>query len=75
MMKKPKYGAFTMQQQSDARINPFAVQLVAEAHADDPSRFGDETIMVVGRAHNGTAVYMLISTQEPDPEQFAEWPA
>ncbi len=74
MMKAPKYAAVTMQQQSDAGINPFAVTLMAEAHADKPERFGDETVMVTARAHNGTMVYMLISTQQPSPEQFESWP-
>jgi hypothetical protein len=73
-MKAPKYAAVTMQSQSDAGINPFAAQLMAEAHADDPAQWGDETVCVVGRAHNGTHVYMLISTQKPEPEQFKDWP-
>jgi hypothetical protein len=73
-MKKPKYAAITMQEQSDAGINPFAVTLMAEAHADDRKRWGDETVMAVGHAHNGTPVYMLISTQKPEIKQFASWP-
>ena len=55
-MKRPKYAAMTMQKQCDAGLNPFAAQLMAEAHADKPERFGDETGMVVARAHNGTDV-------------------
>ena len=74
MMKSPKYAAVTMQEQGDAHVNPFAVQLLAESYADDPERFKDETVLVVGRAHNGTAVYMLISTQKPEVEQFKDWP-
>jgi hypothetical protein len=73
-MKRPKYAALTMQQMSDAGINPFAAQLMAEAHADKPERFGDETVMVVARAHDGTPVYMLISTRRPTLEQFKDWP-
>jgi hypothetical protein len=73
-VKKPKYAAISMQQQSDGGINPFAVTLMAEAHADDPKRWGEETIMVVGHAHNGTPVYMLISTVMPTIEQFEGWP-
>jgi len=74
MMKRPKYAAITMQQQSDAGINPFALQLMAEAHADDLGKWGDETLMVVAHAHNRTPVYILISTQKPENEQFADWP-
>jgi hypothetical protein len=73
-MKKPKYAAVTMQEQSDAGINPFAVTLMAEAHADDPNRWKDETIMLVAHAHNGTPVYMLISTVPPTVDQFEGWP-
>jgi hypothetical protein len=73
-MKKPKYGIVGMQEQSNAGINPFAAKLMAEAHADDPERWGDETIMVVAPAHNGTLVYMLISTVAPKIEQFEGWP-
>ncbi len=73
-MKKPKYAARTSQEMSDARINPFAVTLLAESFADDPARFGDETVMVVGYTHAGTPVYMLLSTHMPAPEQFRDWP-
>ena len=73
-MKAPKYGAVTMQQMSDAGLNPFAAQLLAEAHADKPDKFGDETIMLVARAHNGVRVYMLLSTRQPTADQFKDWP-
>jgi hypothetical protein len=73
-MKRPKYAAMTMQQQSDARMNPFALQLMAEAHADDKSLFGDETVMAVARSHDGTAVFLLVSTRQPTREQFEGWP-
>ncbi len=73
-MKMPKYAAVTMQKQAEVGMNPFALQLVAEAHADDKARFGDETIMAVSRAHDGTPVYMLISTRKPTKEQFENWP-
>jgi hypothetical protein len=73
-MKAPKYGAATMQAQSDARINPFAVTLIAESFADNPSVFGDETVMVVGYSHKGAMVYMLLSTQQPESWQFSTWP-
>lgn len=73
-MKKPKYAATTMQKQSDAGLNPFALQLIAEAHADDKSRFGDETVMAVARAHDGTPVFILISTRQPTMDQFEGWP-
>lgn len=73
MMKKPKYAALSMQEQSSAGINPFAVTLMAEAHADT-KRWGDETVMVVGYAHDGTPVYILLSTLQPRIEQFAGWP-
>ena len=33
--------------------------LMAEAHADDRRQWGDETVMVVARAHNGTPVYTI----------------
>jgi hypothetical protein len=74
MMKRPKYMALTMQQQIDAGINAFAMQLMAEAHADKPEKWGDETVCLVGHTHSGTLVYMLISTQRPEPEQFEGWP-
>lgn len=73
-MKRPKYAALTMQDQSDARLNPFALQLLAESHADDKSRFGDETVMAIARAHDGTPVFILISTRQPTKEQFEGWP-
>lgn len=74
MMKKPMFAATSMQMQADAGMNPFALQLIAEAHADNPERFKDQTIIAVARAHNGTPVYILISTQKPEAEQFAGWP-
>ena len=74
MMKYPKYAAITMQEQLDHGINAFAMQLMAEAHADDPDRFKDETVLLIGHAHNRTPVYMIISTQKPELEQFAGWP-
>lgn len=73
-MKKPSLAALTMQQMSDAGINPFAVQLLAESFADKPERFGDKTVMVVARAHNDTPVYILLSTEPPTKEQFDGWP-
>ena len=73
-MKAPKYAATTMQTMADAGLNPFAAQLVAEAHADKPERFGDETVMLVARTHNGTPVFMLVSTRQPTKEQFEGWP-
>jgi hypothetical protein len=30
--------------------------------------------MAVARAHDGTPVYILISTRQPTKEQFEEWP-
>ena len=74
MMKKPRYILATMQDQSDVGINTFALQLMAEAHADRPEKFGDETLLLVGHAHNGKPVYMLISTKPPEEEQFKDWP-
>lgn len=73
-MKAPKYAAFGVQEMIDARINGFAMQLMAESHADDPAKFKDETVVLMAKAHNGTPVYMLISTQAPEPEQFKGWP-
>lgn len=73
-MKRPKWAALTMQQQHDAGMNPFALQLIAEAHADDKSRFGDETVAAVAHAHDGTPVFILISTRQPTKEQFEGWP-
>lgn len=73
-MKSPKYAATTMQKQADAGMNPFALQLMAEAHADDKSRFGDETVMAVARSHDGTPVFVLISTRQPTLDQFKDWP-
>jgi hypothetical protein len=74
MMKKPKYAALRTQQQLDAGINGFAVELMAESHADRPERWRDETILLRGTAHNGAYVYMLISTECPELEQFKDWP-
>ena len=73
-MKAPKYAAVTMQKQCDAGINAWAAQLLAESHADKPERFGDETVMIVARAHDGTPVYMLLSTRRPTVDQFEGWP-
>jgi hypothetical protein len=73
-MKAPKYAALGVQEMIDAGINGFAMQLMTESHADKPEKFGDETVVLMAKAHNGTPVYMLISTQPPDPEQFKDWP-
>lgn len=73
-MKLPKYAALDVQTMLGARINGFAAQLMAESHADDASKFGDETVMLMAHAHNGTPVYMLISTRRPEFEQFKDWP-
>ena len=73
-MKRPKYAALGVQEMIDAGINGFAMQLMAESHADKPDKFGDETVVLMAQAHNGTPVYMLISTQAPDPAQFKDWP-
>ena len=64
-----------MQKMLDSRLNGFGAQLLAESFADDPAKFGDETVLLMAKAHNGTPVYMIISTQKPDLEQFANWPA
>ncbi len=74
-MKFPRYAATTMQKIGDAGLNPFAAQLLAEAHADKPERFGDETVMLVAHAHDGTPVFMLLSTRQPTLDQFKDWPA
>lgn len=73
-MKRPEIVLKSMQSQNDARLNPFAIKLLAESFADVPERFGDKTVVVTGRAHNGTVVWMLISTQQPDAVQFENWP-
>lgn len=73
-MKAPKYMALGVQKMIDAGINGFAMQLMAESHADDPAKFGDETVVLMAKAHNGTPVYMLISTQAPSLDQFKTWP-
>lgn len=73
-MKRPKFAALGVQEMLDTGLNGFAMQLLAESHADDPERFGDETVMLMAKAHNGTPVYVLISTQMPDLEQFDGWP-
>jgi hypothetical protein len=74
-MKAPRYAALGVQEMIDAGINGFAMQLMAESHADNPDKFKDETVMLMAKAHNGTPVYMLISTQAPDLDQFKGWPA
>jgi hypothetical protein len=73
-MLKPKYAATSGQTQSNVGINPFAVTLIAESFADDPARFGDQTVMVIGHTHSGKPVYMLLSTRMPTVEQFNTWP-
>lgn len=73
-MKRPKYAALTKQDQANIGLNPFAIELMAEAHADKPPAFGDETVMLTASAHNGTIVYMLLSTRRPTLEQFEGWP-
>lgn len=73
-MKAPKYMSSTMQRTSDARLNPFAAQLLAESFADEPARFGDETVLIVARAHKGTPVFLLLSTRQPTKDQFNDWP-
>lgn len=73
-MKCPKYSADTPQKQLDAGINTFAAQLLAESHADKPELWGDETVLIVQRAHSGASVYMLLTTQPPDADQFKDWP-
>lgn len=74
-MKTPKYAAMGVQKILDARLNGFAAQLLAESFADDPSTFGDETMFLMAKAHNGVPVYMLISTKAPTLDQFKDWPA
>lgn len=73
-MRYPKFAALGVQKMIDGGINGFAAQLLAESHADDPKKFGDETVMLMAKAHDGTPVYMLISTQMPDEAQLANWP-
>jgi len=73
-MKRPKFAAIGVQAMIDAGINGFAAQLLAESHADEPEKFGDETVLLMAKAHDGTPVYMLVSTQMPTKEQFADWP-
>lgn len=74
MMKAPKYAALGVQKMIDNGINGFAMQLMAESHADKPDKFKDETVVLMAKAHNGTPVYMLISTQAPEHVQFKDWP-
>lgn len=74
MMKRPKFAALGVQKMLDAGLNGFAAQLLAESFADKPEKFGDQTVMLMAKAHNGTPVYMIVSTQMPDLEQFASWP-
>lgn len=72
-MKRPKFAALGVQAMINSGINGFAAQLLAESHADDPAKFGDDTVLLMAKAHNGTPVYMLISTQMPEKEQFDAW--
>ncbi len=71
-MKKPKYFVETMQQASDLHINPFALQLLGESFADDPSKFGDENVVFLARAHNGSAVWFIMTKQQPRARDFVD---
>jgi hypothetical protein len=75
MMKAPSCLLETARQQFDAGVNPIAVQLMAEAHADDPALWGEGTVIVSAPARNGQVVFMVLSTERPSPGQFATWPA
>lgn len=73
-MKYPLIALLGVQAMIDAGVNGFAAQLLAESHADNPEKFGDNTVLLMAKAHNGTPVYMLLSTEKPGLEQFANWP-
>lgn len=69
-MKAPKYAVLTMQDASDARINPFALTLLAERFADDADRFGDENVLLLAHAHNGTEVWFVMTKHRPTAPDF-----
>lgn len=73
-MKFPKYFIPSGQDQIDAGINHFGAQLLAESFADDGKPWKDETVVIVAKAHNGTEVYMVLSTERPTVQQFEGWP-
>jgi hypothetical protein len=69
-MKAPAYFIETAQQASDVGINPFALILLAESFADDPQRFGDENLLLLAHAHNGTQVWFVMSKTRPTLQDF-----
>lgn len=69
-MKLPRYFVETAQQQADCRINPFALALLAESFADDPQKFGDENVLLLAQAHNGHAVWFIMSKTKPTAADF-----
>jgi hypothetical protein len=74
-MKLPRYFVETSQQASDCGINPFALTLLAESFADKPDRFGDENAVLLAQAHNGQAVWFILTKRCPRPEDFDPAPA
>lgn len=73
-MKTPKYFVETPQQASDIGINPFTLTLLAESFADNPGRFGDENMILLAHAHNGTRVWFVMSKTQPRTDDFTAHP-
>jgi hypothetical protein len=65
-MKPPLYVAATKQQQHEARLNPFAVELLAESFAQHRAAFGEESICVVGWGKDRQPVYIWLSSVPPE---------
>ena len=68
-MKLPKYF-LDLQQQVDAGLNGFALQLVAESFADKADKFGDENVAFLAHAHGGKEVWFIMTKQRPSEADF-----
>lgn len=69
-MKAPKYAIATMQEAINAGINAFAFQLLAESFSDDPSKFGDENLLLIAHDHKGRQVFFIVTKTLPTMADF-----
>jgi hypothetical protein len=66
-VKPPKYGALhTKQRQHKAGLNPFAVELLAEAFAAHRHFWGEDTVCVIGWGKDRAPVYICLSSIPPE---------
>jgi hypothetical protein len=69
-MKRPKYFVQGVQECINAGLNGFALQLMAESFADDPAKFGDESVILTADSHKGQTVYFVMTKECPSEKDF-----